>query len=273
MAGVIYMNSVVNWYEEYDEDSRLSTDKARRIEFIVSTKILDEFIKPNDSILDEAAGTGIYSFYYAKKGHTVFAADITPKHIEIIREKLKNESNGVNIKAQVNDATDLSIFQDSEFDTVLCMGPIYHLIEADDRKKCISECLRVLKKGGILAIAYINKYYILPQLLAGADRYVIHDSVVHKLIDNGVIKEGDKDCFWTDTFFTAPAEMENFLNCFDVEIVDHAAVDGLSPLLRKSIDDMSEEEYKTWINYQLRTCREKSILGISNHGLIICRKK
>ena len=267
------MNSVVNWYEKYNEDSRLTTNKARRIEFIVSVKILDKYVNPHDSILDAAAGTGIYSFYYAEKGHDVFAADITPRNIEIIRNKLKDECKGIHIKTRVNDATDLSAFQDNEFDIVLCMGPIYHLIEADDRKRCISECLRVLKKGGMLAIAYINKYYILPQLLSGTDKVVIHDSLVHKVIDNGVIKDGDKDCFWTDAFFTTPADMEEFLSCFNVEIVDHAAVDGLTPLLKKAVDNMSEEEYKTWIDYQVKTCRESSILGISNHGLIICRKK
>ncbi|MEA4963594.1 hypothetical protein [Lutispora sp.] len=128
-----------------------------------------------------------------------------------------------------------------------------------------------MKKGGILAVAYINKFYILPHILTGANRLALHDNLINKVIDNGVIKDGEEDCFWTDAYFSTSIEMEEFLSCFEVEIIDHAAIDGLTPLLRKVIDNMNEE-YKIWIDYQLKTCREKSILGISNHGLIVCKK-
>ncbi|MBM7615861.1 class I SAM-dependent methyltransferase [Alkaliphilus hydrothermalis] len=267
------MNSVVNHYEKYNECERLSTNSARKIEFIISSRILDNYITKNDRILDVAAGTGIYSFHYAEKGHDVFAMDLTPKHIQIIRDKLHSSIKDLNIQTEVNNAIDLNIVKEEEFDTVLCFGPIYHLVEAHDRRKCIDECLRVLKKGGILAIAYINKHYILPHLLSSSNRLPLTDSMIHKVIDEGVIRDGDSDCFWTDAFFTTPDDMEDFLKNFNVEIIDHVATDGLSPLLRNTIDEMEEAEYQKWIEYQLKTCREKSILGSSNHGLVVCKKK
>lgn len=30
--------------------------------------------------------------------------------------------------------------------------------------------------------------------------------------------------------------------------------------------------YEVWLKYHMRTCRERSILGMSNHGLVIVRK-
>lgn len=266
------LKAVINYYENYDEDSRISTNNARRIEFIISSKILDEYINPEDKILDAASGTGIYSIYYAEKGHEVIAADITPKHIEIINSKVKSSAGKLNIEALVNNAVNLSIFNEEHFDIVLCMGPMYHLIDKSDREKCIRECIRVLKKDGILAIAYINKYYLIPHLIMGKNK-VLSKSLISKVIDEGIIRDGQKDCFWTDAFFTTPIEIEEFLSHFNIEIIDHAAVDGLSPFLGSWIDEMNDDEYKLWVDYQLKTCREKSILGISNHGLIICRKK
>jgi 2-polyprenyl-3-methyl-5-hydroxy-6-metoxy-1,4-benzoquinol methylase len=269
---VLALKAVIDYYENNDEDSRLSSNKARKIEFIISTKILDEYIQPADKILDAASGTGIYSLHYAESGHEVLAADITPKHIETLNMKIKSSTKKLNIETKVNNAIDLSPFDSESFDTVLCMGPLYHLIEKSDREKCISECIRVLKKGGVLAIAYINKYYIIPHLLTGRNK-LLTSSLVSKVIDEGVIKDGEEDCFWTDAFFTSPIEIEEFLSQFNIDIIDHAAVDGLSPYLRGSIDAMSDEEYEIWVNYQLKTCREKTILGISNHGLVICKKK
>lgn len=266
------MNVVADYYENNQEEGRISTNKARKIEFIISSAILDGYINPQDSILDVASGTGIYSLYYAEKGHEVHAADLTPKHIEIINNKVSLSSTKLNIHTLVNNAVDLGKFHSDYFNTVLCMGPMYHMIEKSDREKCLLECIRVLKNGGILAIAYINKYFVIPHLLTGENK-VFSKSILSKVIDEGVIRDGQEDCFWTDAFFTSPTEIEAFLSLYNVDIIDHVAADGLSPFLRSSIDDMSDEEYNLWIHYQLKTCREKSILGMSNHGLVICKKR
>jgi len=79
-------NYVVESYENYKEEDRLSTNNARRIEFLTTVRVLDEWITGKKQILDCAAGTGINSFYLADKGHEVTATDITPRHIDVIRE-------------------------------------------------------------------------------------------------------------------------------------------------------------------------------------------
>lgn len=82
-------NYVIESYENYREEDRLSTNNARRIEFLTTVRALDELINGKKTILDCAAGTGIYSFYFADKGHVVTATDITPRHIEVMRGILK----------------------------------------------------------------------------------------------------------------------------------------------------------------------------------------
>ena len=138
-------NYVIESYENYREEDRLSTNNARRIEFLTTVKVLDELINGKKTILDCAAGTGIYSFYFADKGHVVTATDITPRHIEVMRGILKNKP--YKMETAVLDATDMNIFEDESFDIVLNMGPFYHLVNACDREKCMKESLRVLKKA------------------------------------------------------------------------------------------------------------------------------
>lgn len=65
------MNYVVESYENYKEENRLTTNNARKIEFITTTKILDEIFPSKCKILDCAAGTGVYAFWLAEKGHDV----------------------------------------------------------------------------------------------------------------------------------------------------------------------------------------------------------
>lgn len=265
------MNNIVSYYEKYDEDSRLTSNNARKVEFTLTTRILNQYIEKHSKILELGAGTGIYSFYYADKGNDVTATDITPKHIEIIKQKLKQNKKNLSLFAEVADATNLSNYQSESFDIVLCLGPIYHLTNLYARQMCIKESLRVLKKGGILAVSYINKHYILNSVMTRDKKFLTYD-FINKIMNTGVIKEGEKECFWTDAFFTTPTEIESFIEKFGVEIIDHAATDGLSPFLRDSIDNMNDEEYSAWLHYSFNSCREKSILGMSNHGLLLCKK-
>jgi ubiquinone/menaquinone biosynthesis C-methylase UbiE len=264
------MNTIENYYDKYNEDIRITTTKSRKIEFIVTTNILNQYIEQHHKIIETGAGTGVYSLYYAERGSEVLATDLTPKHVDIIKQKAY-ESNQVNLSAEIANATNLSKYKSESFDVVTCLGPMYHLTEEVDRESCIKESLRVLKKGGILAVAYINKHFVLHHVML-RDNSFLSQKFIDKVLDTGVIKEGEKECFWTDAFFTSPSEIEEFILKFDVEIIEHIGTDGLNPLLRSYVDEMNEEEYSHWVSYTLNSCREKSILGMSNHGLLVCRK-
>lgn len=262
-------NYVVENYENYREEDRLTTNNARKIEFITTARILDEHLSGKMKILDCAAGTGIYSFYLADKGHQVTATDITPRHIEIIKDKLKDKK--YQMETAVLDAADMSMFGDETFDAVLNMGPFYHLLTEEQRTKCIAETLRVLKKGGLVFTAYIPRYYVF-QFAALSDRRYLDKDLARKIIGTGVLKHDDEKCFWTDTYYSTADEMEGMYSDNNVKITDHFAQDGLTPLFSDKADRWTEEEFKTWCEYHYSVCRERSILGASNHVVIVGEK-
>ena len=234
------MNYVVDSYENYKEENRLTTNNARRIEFVTTTRVLDEIIGTKSKILDCAAGTGIYAFWFADKGH-----DVT--------------------------ATDMSCFADDSFDIVLNMGPFYHLITEEQREKCMKECLRVLRKGGLLVTAYIPRYYVFQYIATSNEKY-LDEHLAKQLIETGVLKHDDEKCFWTDTYYSSKDEMESIYQRYRLKIVDHFAQDGLAPLLSQKVDKWDENQFKTWCDYHYSVCREQSVLGASNHVIIIGRK-
>jgi len=263
------MNHVINNYENYKEENRLTTNHARKLEFITTTRILEETLKTKCKILDCAAGTGIYAFWLADKGHDVTATDITPRHIDIIKQTLTEKN--LTMETAVLDAADMSVFEDETFDVVLNMGPFYHLITKERREKCLSECLRVLKKGGLLITAYIPRYYIFQHISMNDDKY-LDDRLAKQLIETGVLKHDDEKCFWTDTYYSSKEEMETLYDRHNLKIFDHFAQDGLAPLLHSKVDNWNEDQFKIWCDYHYSVCREESILGASNHVIIIGEK-
>lgn len=266
-------DAVSQFYQSYNEDSRFER-LSRAVEYVTTIHMIDTWLShlpPASSILDSGAGSGVYALHYAKQGHFVTAIDITPKHIEQIQAKIIQSKQVLSVQAEVGNAVHLSHYADQSFDMVLCLGPYYHLTSAEDRASCLSESMRVLRPGGILIVAYINKYSIVPMLAVKEPSYM-RSSVIEKVLHEGVFYDGEADSFWTDLYVTSPEQMENDLLSAQAEIVDHAGADGITHTIDGSIDTMDEDRYTTWINYHFQTCRERSILGLSTHGLIVGRK-
>ena len=149
--------------------------------------------------------------------------------------------------------------------------PIYHLTEVDERRRCVAACVRVLKRGGLAAFAYINKYFALPfQVLQ--DRKFLDREYMRRLLDCGTVASTDRYCGWTDCHYCMPEEVEGLALEAGLHIDAHIATDGIGILLRDMVDAFDKEQFAVWVDYHLKTCREPSLLGYSNHGLLICRK-
>ena len=260
------MEKILAYYDGYDEESRLVRDNSYRTEFVTTVHVLDSYIPAHAHILEVGAGTGRYSFYYAERGHQVLALDITPKHVEIIASKISG-SRLANIRCALADARDLSAYDDNSFDVVLCLGPFYHLRKREDRVNCIKECKRVLKPGGLLAVAYLNKYAAYVRNFMKNRRFIL-DRPVAEFIDNDKEFGDDRDCF----YFTGPEEMERFMQLFDMEKLENVGVSGIASILFDAVKQLDDEEYKAWLDYHFHTMREPSLIGYSLHCLYVCRK-
>ena len=142
-----------NYYNNYDEDSRLIRDKAHRIEYITTTKYIEKYLKKGDRILEIGAGTGRYSINYASKGYKVDAVELVNKNLEILKSKITKD---MDITAIKGNAINLSMYKENTFDITLVLGPLYHLYDDIDINKALEEAIRVTRPKGKIFIAYIT---------------------------------------------------------------------------------------------------------------------
>jgi len=60
---------VLAHYEDYTkragEDNRATSSRSASLEFHFTKRILDEFIRSGDRVLEVGCGTGYYGFYFA----------------------------------------------------------------------------------------------------------------------------------------------------------------------------------------------------------------
>jgi len=259
------METILNYYNTYDEDNRLVKDKAHEIEFITTVHFLDKLINKTSKVLDVGAGTGRYSFYFAEKGCEVTALDITPRHVDIMKEKAAGKT--LKLNPLLGNALDMKEIEDNSFDAVLCLGPLYHLTNEEQRKQCIKESLRVLKPGGVLAIAYINRVATFVNYIH-RNVHNINNAGLWNITKTGLEFNSEEDCFYYSTY----AEMEALMNSFNVYKIDNIASDGVGGTLRDIINKFTDEEFNKWMEFHLMTCNDPSLMGYSQHGLYLCRK-
>ncbi|TMG04044.1 MAG: class I SAM-dependent methyltransferase [Chloroflexi bacterium] len=138
------------------EWERLEHPTQGALEFAINKAWIKKFLPGSGSrILDIGGGPGRYSIWLAAQGYCVTLGDLSPDLLAIAREKTDEQEVELEQLVEAN-AVDLSIFTDNSFDAVLCLGPMYHLLEESDRQAVAGELIRVLKPGGHAFVAFLN---------------------------------------------------------------------------------------------------------------------
>ena len=129
---------------------------------------------PSAVIVDVGGGSGSYAFWLADAGYAVHLLDATPRLVELAREQNERATHKL-ASIAVGDARHVAM-GDRSADAVLLLGPLYHLLERDDRSAALAEATRILRPNGVLAVAAISRY-------AGTlDGLVLHSTFDDRLI-------------------------------------------------------------------------------------------
>ncbi|MEV6644857.1 class I SAM-dependent methyltransferase [Amycolatopsis sp. NPDC051371] len=159
------------------EDSRLARTPHGRLEYLRTRELLRRFLPGHERVLDVGGGTGVHAAWLAAAGHPVHLVDVVPAHVA-------QAATLSGVTASVGDARDLDA-ADASYDVVLLFGPLYHLVDAEDRARALAESRRVLRPGGLLAAAGISRYLSLLETGAAGTLTPGHVAPVRAVIETG----------------------------------------------------------------------------------------
>jgi SAM-dependent methyltransferase len=259
----------MEYYAQFDEEKRLLSQNITRIEFDTTIEVLKPYLDSVSHITELGAATGRYSLYYSQKGHNVTAVELVPELVRQLTDNAKVQSLTLGIYEA--NATNISFISDSSQDAVLILGPLYHIQSERQREAVLKEAHRILKPNGIVAIAYISRFFVCG-LLAKMSGCLITPEVLSELKENGLVTSPDADVFFRTGYFAQPSEIETLADKSGFSVEEHIATDGFVRFIGQEVNHLSEEQYQVWLSYHLSTCAEPSLLGSSNHGLVIARK-
>jgi SAM-dependent methyltransferase len=151
------------------------------VEFETTKRMLDRWIPDGARIAEIGVGVGHYSEHLARRGCRIHLIDIAPRLLDAAVERLERSGLGAQI-AGVNrfSATDLAAINEGAFDAVLALGPLYHLRQLADRQRAVAEAARLLKTGGLLYAAAINRLPYFRELLREQPGTVVERREFHQ---------------------------------------------------------------------------------------------
>lgn len=134
----------------YDEAQRLGSTMRGRLEMIRVREILSKYRPPAPArVADIGGGPGVHAAWLQGEGHRVELLDPIQRHIDAAEK--------AGVSATLGDARNLP-WSGESFDVALLAGPLYHLIDASDRCLALSEAVRVVRPGGVVAVVAMNRH-------------------------------------------------------------------------------------------------------------------
>jgi S-adenosylmethionine-dependent methyltransferase len=205
----------------------------------------------NLKILDAAGGTGRMALPLAKMGYSVTLCDISPKMLNVAKQKLLRA--GVLDRVEIYECDVCKLrFADESFDFVLC---------CDGTSEAAEELVRVTRKGGKISLFLVNKCGVAISefrenpnsalaLLRSKSNYVLH--------------HGEK------RIAVSVEEARELLKKVGVKVIDVYAVCGVLDLLSipKKVRESrvwNDDFFKQVTEMVLRLSMEPSAKGLSRH--------
>lgn len=259
------MEKIVAYYNKFNEEKRLLS-RHGQVEYRVSMKYIEKYI-PKDrraediKILDIGAGTGRYSVALAEMGYDVTAVELVRYNLGILKQKSSR------VKAMQGNAMKLSKLGDEQFDVTLLFGPMYHLFGFENKKKALEEAKRVTKPGGVILVAYcMNEYGVITY--AFKERHIRECIEENRLTEDFKTLSEEKDLY----DYMRIEEINELVEATDLHRELILSPDGPANYMRPFLNQLDEDEFEKFVEYQMATCERMDLIGAGAHTLDILRK-
>jgi ubiquinone/menaquinone biosynthesis C-methylase UbiE len=259
----------------YDQQPERKWERLERhrTEFAVTMQALSEHLpSPPARVLDCGGGPGRYAIELARRGYEATLFDLSAACLRLAEKKAAEA--GVTLAGyEQGTATDLSRFPDASFDAVLLMGPLYHLLEEDERRQTLAEAHRVLKPGGLLFTAFISRYAALRWAAAHEPSWILeHPELAEMILTTGVLPPRGESNAEFVAYFAHSTEVAPVLRNVGFEIVTILGVEGLVSMVEDGVNALFGEAWETWVDLNYRIAADPSIHGCVEHLLVVAVK-
>ncbi|MFL5565246.1 MAG: class I SAM-dependent methyltransferase [Gemmatimonadaceae bacterium] len=261
------------YYDQSPEESRLELGPFQLEEVRTRELILRHAPEPPAVVLDVGGAAGAYAFWLAERGYDLRLFDASPRLVDVARRR--NADAVVKLaECSVADARALPNADESAA-MVLLLGPLYHLVDEQDRKAALSEAMRVLRPGGVLIAAAIARS---ASALDGLSREMLRDPEFARIVDRDLVdghhlNPTKRPDYFTTAYFHWPEDLRREVSDAGFEVVALYGIEGPAWILPDFVERWNDPQRRAIILQIARALEsEASVVGCSAHLIVVGRK-
>lgn len=259
-------------YYNNDPETERGRLERHQLEYDLTWRYLSQYLPPSGSLLEIGAATGRYTLDLARRGYAVTALDLSAGNLEVCRRSLVEAGLERQVQLIQADARDLHTVTAKDFDAVLMLGPLYHLVEEADRKTALKEASERLREGGVLFSAFISRFGVMGDLMKKLPDWIENSEEVWSLLKHGRSPEDAPRDGGFRGYFAKVAEIVPLHEAIGLETLVLAGVEPAISADDESYNGLQGEQRRLWLDLLYEISAEESIVGASRHLLYIGRK-
>ncbi len=268
-------DEILSFYRQTQESERLTNNARGQLEFVRTQGIITRYLpEPPAVVIDVGGGSGPYACWLAKAGYEVHLVDPVDVHIEQAKEASNRQPEYPIASISIGDARALR-FSSMFADAVLLLGPLYHLIDKNDRLQALAEAHRVLRNGGVMVASGISRFAsMLDSFFEGRYENPVHRNIVQEDLETGYHRNlTDSLKYFTDAYLHRPEALNSEVIEAGFQHQATLAVEGPAWLFESFEGYWTDPNLRSVVLDLIRKVEaEPSILGMSAHILAIGMK-
>jgi SAM-dependent methyltransferase len=258
------MAAVGAHYSQGLEASRLD-EPFGVVEFARTIEIVSRVLPPAPAVVaDIGGGPGRYAFWLADAGHRVIHRDLVALHVEQVAA-----ARHPRVETAVADARDLDL-DDASVDTVLLLGPLYHLFERGQRMTALREAARISRPGAPVLVSAICRWAPRLHGYVAARLYLTYPGMadaVARVEADGRLPPLAENSF--TAYCHRPDELRNEAEAAGFTVDDVVGVEGLAFALPDLAQRLADPVDRGVVMESARAIeRVPELLGLSPHLLL-----
>lgn len=267
--------------EHYDkladnEWTRLTSSRRGELNYIVHMDLFQEHLSADMDVLELGAGTGIFTKELIHLVRRLVVADLSEVQIDLNQKHMRELGILDRVdQYHVLDMVDLSRFDDSSFDAVICVGgPLSYLL--DRAKTGVKESLRVVKPGGIVVLGAMSLINTLVRFMASLrpERDAIGIDNLRWVLETGIQDREHNPGSTHYCHMMTSADLDDLIANEQIEVVEKRATGLLSLSTEEALAELREDA-ELWalvVERELAWSKLPGALDLGSNIVYVIRK-
>ncbi len=243
-----------------------------RIEFASTLHLIDKYFPSEGRVCDIGGGPGRYAIELARGGYRVTLLDLSEQEIDLARLHLSEQGLAAE-RLMVGDARDLTALDSQSFDAALLMGPMYHIVEAQERAGVLRELRRILRPRGVAILSYLNSWGIMRTGISDFPHWYGDISVLRSMQEEHVYLD-EKLTEFTDAYWSTPEAAQKEIRRAGLELISYAGAEGFAGGMKPLVEQLAEarpDAYENVVQVAAETCELPQYRDATDHLHFVVR--